>query len=173
MKTNIPSNIHKQKGVAILTFSIILLIVLTLLGTSAVDLSGMELRQSRSLMEYNRAFQVAESGLQKYLATYKVINDPVTDLPSVTYNLSTFCLVASSAAASRPACLNENVKVDTGLKVGEGMAEIELKRSNLITEAVGHKYMYVVVQSTGYSKDKNNPKAFKVILNAGLKLPKY
>jgi len=173
MQTNLPSNIKKQKGVAILTFSIILLVVLTLLGTSAIELSSMELRQSRSLMEYNRAFQVAESGLQKYLATYKVVNDPVTDLPSVTYNLSTFCLVASSAAVSKSACLNENVLPDTGLKVGEGMAEIEMKRSNLVTETGGHKYMYVVVQSTGYSKDKNDPKAFKVVLNAGLKLPKY
>ncbi len=170
MKTNIPSSIHKQKGVAILTFSVILLIVLTLLGTSAIDLSSLELRQARSLIEYNRAFQIAETGLQKYLSEYEKDN---ATLPNVRFDKPDtprdFCLIATYLPrVASPACLTTNdnlVPEDTALKIGDGVAEIEMKRTKINT------VMYLVVRSIGYSKDKDDLKAFKVILEAGLKLP--
>lgn len=168
MKTELPSLIHKQKGVAILTFSIILLIVLTLLGASAIDLSSIELRQTRSLIEYNRAFQIAETALQKYIKTYK---ENVNKIPNITNNKE-ICIIASYKDTTQtPRCNVFNI--DTTLQMGvdynndgtpDGGAEIYLKRSKK-TNGIQH----LVIQSIGYTRGYDNPKTFKVILEAGLK----
>jgi hypothetical protein len=163
MKNNLPSSIHKQKGMAILTFSIILLIVLTLLGTSAIDLSSMELRQARSLIEYNRAFQIAETALQKYINQYKVDNVIIPPVPySKPDTPKDFVTIASYKTIANP---EPYFSVDNTLQLGDGGADIEMKRS----ENIGGS-MYLIIQSIGYSKDKDDPNAFKVILNAGLKI---
>jgi hypothetical protein len=165
MKTNLPSNIHKQKGVAILTFSIILLIVLTLLGASSIDLSSMELRQARSLIEYNRAFQIAETALQQYINQYKIDGAIIPPVPYSKPNApKDFVTIASYKAMDDPDP-PAYFSVDNTLKLGDGGADIEMKRSENIAGS-----MYLIIQSIGYSQDKDDPNTFRVILNAGLKI---
>ncbi len=163
MKTQLPSNIQKQKGVAILTFSIILLIVLTLLGASSIDLSSIELQQARSLIDYNRAFQIAETALQKYINQYKIDGAIIPPVPYDKPNdPKDFVTIASYKAITNPP---PYFSVDNALQLGDGGADIEMKRS----ENIGGS-MYLILQSIGYSKDKDDPNTFKVILNAGLKI---
>jgi len=174
MKTNLPKSIRKQKGVAILTFSIILMVVLTLLGTSAIDLSSMELRQARSLIEYNRAFQMAETALQQYVNQYKADG---AILPPVPYSTETdpkpFVTIASYKDMNKPPpyfSKDDNTLLmgevdEDGKPIGCCCAEIEMKRSRDIGG-----YMYLVIRSKGYSRDKDDPKTFEVILEAGVKI---
>ncbi len=53
---------HKQDG-AVLIFSIILLLVMTLLGLSSLNNSSIQEKMSANAQEYNRTFQASESAL--------------------------------------------------------------------------------------------------------------
>lgn len=56
------SSLHKQKG-AVLIVSLMLLVVLTMLGISALNSTKFETRMSANTAEYNRIFQAAEIGI--------------------------------------------------------------------------------------------------------------
>jgi len=55
-------SLHKQQG-AVLIVSLMLLVVLTMLGVSALNSTKFETRMAANTAEYNRTFQVAEIGI--------------------------------------------------------------------------------------------------------------
>jgi hypothetical protein len=54
---------HKQTG-AVLVVALVLLVVLTMLGISAIEATKLETRMAANTREYNQAFQNAEAGLR-------------------------------------------------------------------------------------------------------------
>ena len=54
---------HKQRGVA-LFISLVLLLILTIIGISAVQTTSLEMRMTRNQYDATLAFQAAESALR-------------------------------------------------------------------------------------------------------------
>jgi hypothetical protein len=68
---------HKQQG-AVLIVSMVLLVVLTLLGVSVMNMTQLEERMASNMQEVTQAFQSAETGLSQGYADDDVWN-PTTD----------------------------------------------------------------------------------------------
>lgn len=88
---------HGQGG-AVLVMALVILVVLTILGVSVMNTSSLEALMAGSTQESNRAFQIAESGLQRSytdgtvyetLAGSPVGSAPVTSVFSYTTDLAT------------------------------------------------------------------------------------
>jgi Tfp pilus assembly protein PilX len=78
-----------ERGIA-LVFALLVLLVLTLLGVSALRTSALEQLMSGSAQEMTRAFQAAESGLGKSL----------DDMPADPNNFTTGTLAYTGATAT-------------------------------------------------------------------------
>ncbi len=70
--------IHSQTG-AVLIVSLILLVVLTMLGISAIESTKMETRMAANTKDYNQAFQNAEVGIAAAAQQYR--GAKINDLP--------------------------------------------------------------------------------------------
>lgn len=79
MRNNL-SFLKKQSGAALVT-GLIFLMVLTLLGISAVRTASMEERMSGNLRDRNLALQAAEMAL-RYAEQHVRDNDPATNVPT-------------------------------------------------------------------------------------------
>ena len=62
-------SLPRQEG-AVLILALILLVVLTMLGISAIESTKLETRMAANTAEYNRAFQIAEYGITNRLRYY-------------------------------------------------------------------------------------------------------
>jgi Tfp pilus assembly protein PilX len=62
-------SIARQEGAVLIT-SLILLVVMTMLGISAIESTKLETRMVANVIEYNRTFQIAEAGLRTASKTY-------------------------------------------------------------------------------------------------------
>lgn len=62
-------SIARQEGAVLIT-SLILLVVMTMLGISALESTKLETRMVANVIEYNRTFQIAEAGLRTASNTY-------------------------------------------------------------------------------------------------------
>lgn len=60
---------HQQQG-AVLILALILLVVLTILGISAIEATKLETKMAANTKNYNRAFQHAEEGINKTINFY-------------------------------------------------------------------------------------------------------
>lgn len=84
MTTRFP---HRQAG-AVLVVSLVLLVVLTLLGVSVMNVTQLEERMSGNAQEMTQAFQSAETGLSQAYADSSVWNPSnavtkaLTDIPT-------------------------------------------------------------------------------------------
>jgi len=81
----------RQRG-AVLIVAMILLLVLTLLGVSAMNTSQLEERMAANSQEFNRAFQSAESGLSMAVNSNTAYNlngasQPPAGIPGATSGL--------------------------------------------------------------------------------------
>lgn len=56
----------RRQGGAVLMVALIFLVVLTLLGLSAMDTTVMEVKLARNTQEHNYAFQMAETAISEY-----------------------------------------------------------------------------------------------------------
>jgi len=70
--------VQSQTG-AVLIVSLILLVVLTMLGVSAIESTKMETRMAANTRDYNQAFQNAEVGIATAAQQYK--GAKINDLP--------------------------------------------------------------------------------------------
>lgn len=59
---------NRERGMALI-MSLVILMILTVLGVTAMSTSSMQQRMSGNTQEINRAFQAAESGLNQALNT--------------------------------------------------------------------------------------------------------
>ncbi len=67
MKCNKPSP-ARQRG-TVLVMAMVILLVLTIIGVTAMNTSSLEAKMATNIQETNRAFETAESGLNKALNT--------------------------------------------------------------------------------------------------------
>jgi len=76
---------HQQQG-AVLILALILLVVLTILGISAIEATKLETKMAANTKNYNRAFQHAEEGINKTINFYlenKAIKKPDVELTTL------------------------------------------------------------------------------------------
>lgn len=76
MNTSLAHSAPQQRG-AVLIISLMLLIILTMLGISALDSTKLETKMAANTAEMNRALQIAEIGL-KLPINYSI--DKITDI---------------------------------------------------------------------------------------------
>ncbi|OMG66871.1 pilus assembly protein PilX [Stutzerimonas balearica] len=89
-------NLKKQRG-AVLLISLIMLLLLTILGTTAMRDTNLQERMAGNMRDHNLAFQAAEAGLrfaeQQVKNNYpNLINDTLypVDIPSAPVTFSAF-----------------------------------------------------------------------------------
>ncbi len=63
-KRPLTHSLVKQQGAALIV-ALMLLIILTMLGISAIDSTKLETQMAANLIEYNQAFQVSEIGVRE------------------------------------------------------------------------------------------------------------
>lgn len=86
-----------QSGYA-LVFALIILLILTILGVTVMNMSGLEFKMAGNTQEFVRAFQVAESGNSQAIAdepTYAVFDTQKTE--NVTTNIGSIPIGSSTA----------------------------------------------------------------------------
>lgn len=104
MSTTISPTGSRQRGAA-LVFSLLILLVLTILGMSAMRTSSLEQIMAGNTQELNRAFQAADSGMAKAFDTILtnaqtgVTSDPAA-FDDVAFNLISY--PAFGAQAEKP-----------------------------------------------------------------------
>ena len=142
MKMTSQSLLKKQKG-AVLAISLIILLLMTLIGVSAMQSTTLQEKMAGNLRDANLAFQAAEAGLrdaENYL--FKVAT-----LPSFTASCGNgFCLPASASGtpqwkmknASNVSYWNDSTKLrsygtDTG---AADLPDVSKQPQNLIEEIV-------------------------------------
>ena len=77
---NIKFKSTNQEG-AVLVIALILLVILTMLGISAVESTKLETRMAANTEEYNRTFQLAEAGLIDIVNYYTKNSAELLELP--------------------------------------------------------------------------------------------
>lgn len=72
------ANIRRERGTALI-MSLVILLILTILGVTAMGTASLEEKMAGNTQEINKAFQAAESGVNQSLAQGLVLN------PSINY----------------------------------------------------------------------------------------
>lgn len=65
-----------------LIMALVILLILTILGVTAMTTSSLEEKMSGNIQEQNRAFQAAESGISRVLTDTNALNPNVSYAPS-------------------------------------------------------------------------------------------
>lgn len=179
MKTNLPLHWHfkcphRQEG-AVLVISIMLLVILTMLGISAIESTKLETRMAKNTQTYNEAFQTAEAGLvqagNQLIDRISSGGGKKADKPD--------------AAADKPDAENAKVFVipecqfvevpDLEIKIegneGEvaelvGIAELDIMG---LTPKPPYKTLFFVAKSNGYNGEQEDKNVIHVTLRAGMK----
>lgn len=79
----LPPSFPNQHGMALI-MALVILLILTILGVTAMTTSSLEEKMSGNTQEQNRAFQAAESGINKVLV------DPNALVPNGSYSPSPY-----------------------------------------------------------------------------------
>ena len=85
---------HRQRGTALI-MSLVILMILTILGITAMGTASLEEKMSGNTQEGTRAFEAAESGLNQALTTAGSL-----DLNVTTTNTFTYSAMKASASVS-------------------------------------------------------------------------
>ncbi len=146
---NLKPTPHRQEG-AVLIVALVLLVVLTMLGVSAVESTKLETRMAASTREYNRAFQVAEASLLQALEKY------FDNLDSIEFSELSLSLI-----------LTDN----KGKILGKAYVKITKSATHSYTREDGEniRYYHYFIESTGFSQDDTKI-ALKVKLVEGMKI---
>ncbi len=146
--------IHPQTG-AVLFVSLMFLIVLTMLGISALDSTKLETRMAANTKEYNQAFENAEAAVATATGVYR--GDKITTLPTER--------------------LFDEFKEVTGLATGTARYRIMMSgnldsKSNLKGGSTGSRFFLVESEGTSMKKDSETAdnEATAVKLHAGIRL---
>ncbi len=137
---------HGQRGVA-LVMAMVILLVLTILGVTIMNVSGLEARMAGNTQESVRAFQFAESAIAQTVVnpslSYNLTDtNPCTNGPSSSYATTTVCLIGKSAPPGRSA---DPSQINSAVNLGKAHFQV----TSRVQTAVGGKTE--VVQ--GLSKD--------------------
>lgn len=143
-------NPSRQKG-AVLIVALMILVILTLLGISAMRFTILETRMTANMTESNRAFQVAEIGVmvpRSYnVATISSLSAGAlqTDTQQIPGNKTTSQVTFTSRR------VEGGPYADPSGRFGERSASV----------------MYFITNSTGLS-DSTNPDSAQTVLRGGL-----
>lgn len=74
-----------QRGIA-LVMALVMLMILTMLGLTAMSTSSLEEKMSGNIQESTRAFEAAESGISSAVGTAGLLNPNTTQAAPVTRN---------------------------------------------------------------------------------------
>jgi len=169
MKTNLPLHWHfnlphRQEG-AVLVISLMLLVILTMLGISAIESTKLETRMAKNTKAYNEAFQMAEVGLaqagNQLIATVLAQTTGTTGTTEVSIPDDDFLELPLFQLGE----LGEEKVAELGIKMSKTEKPSSTKRVNL----------FFVVQSTGYNGKLDEVNAINVTLEGGMKreAPKF
>jgi PilX N-terminal len=155
---------HRQQG-AVLIISLMLLIILTMLGISALDATKLETKMAANTAEMNRALQVAEIGLKI------PINYPVDKIVDIATRADSNPLTAEYYR------FNSSNQLIPATGVGASSAsyvlEVQTIRSNEFYpdksgkgKCSGDCVLNFIIRSTGRSREDVN--APRVMLRGGM-----
>lgn len=151
------SHLHRQRG-AVLVISLMLLIILTMLGISALDSTKLETKMAANTAEMNRALQVAEIGLRIPLSY------PKAELVKIAAYSDTYPMNPSySSYWKRYYKFDSNQKVQLNSSVGDSSADYSLKVTVLRAtgsyedvsgspRCAGKCVLHFIIESTGRSR---------------------
>ena len=159
MKTYLPTSTHfncphRQEG-AVLIIALMLLIVLTMLGISAIESTKLETKMAANTTNYNRAFQTAEAGLAEALDSYLVTANNIEE--------------AFEGITQQKQC-NDNA---SSLSVGDSKAVrcVEKSGTEKMTSA-DTKQLFYIVESTGHSHGSDTNSLYaKVVAGVSIEGP--
>ncbi|MDD2814942.1 MAG: PilX N-terminal domain-containing pilus assembly protein [Thiotrichaceae bacterium] len=141
----------KQNG-AVLIVALMILVILTLLGISAMRFTILETRMTANMAESNRAFQVAEIGVM-VPRSYSVAT--ISSLSAGTLQTDTRQIPGNKTTISQVTFTSRRVEggpyADSSGRFGERSASV----------------MYFITNSTGLS-DSTNPDSAQTVLRGGL-----
>lgn len=144
------SPLPRQQQGAVLLMSLILLIILTLLGISAMESTKMETRMAANMTEYNRALQIAEVGVFTPLNFY--LGNNMAQLANIPEQGST---------------PPNTLMVGQGGNLGK--VTYTLRKSSTSRPLGSLKRSYFIIESTGYSNTDEH-QSLQVQLSAGMVL---
>jgi Tfp pilus assembly protein PilX len=138
--TNIKPTPHRQEG-AVLIVALVLLVVLTMLGISAVESTKLETRMAASTRDYNRAFQAAEANLIQAVDIFKSLDS----IENISQN--------PNSSSESPVTGNANVNITKSATVSYTGED----GKNII-------YHHFFIESTGFSQeDETNALQVKLV----------
>lgn len=134
----------RNQGGAVLVVALVLLIVLTMLGISAIESTKLETKMAANTTNYNRAFQTAEAGLSQALQIY--LND--TDAFDGITETEVCDTDASDDLLEPLHLIDENGKITIASQcVRQSKTQIQINTSTT--------QLFYVVRSTGASHAHN------------------
>jgi len=171
MKTNLPLHWHfklprRQEG-AVLVVSLMLLVILTMLGISAIDSTKLETRMAKNAQAYNEAFQMAEVGLSQ--AGNQLIQAVLNQAQAAGTTGTTQVSIPDDDFLALPS-------FQLGRVGEEKEAELGIMRSKTeVLVSTTKVNLFFVVQSKGYNGKSNEKNAISVTLEGGMRrgAPKF
>lgn len=174
----------RQEQGAVLIMALMLLIILTLLGISAIETTKLETRMAANTKEYNRTFQMAEVGIstlrKKYMSSPKEINQiPIKKVAPVVPDESSDPddpnnndpNSQDNSTANEPNTyqlidFKKGVHFEGG-KPFNGKVEFQITRSKTLIKKGSDTIPFFILESTGYNIN-NEGEAIQVQLHGGL-----
>ncbi|MDY6994202.1 MAG: PilX N-terminal domain-containing pilus assembly protein [Pseudomonadota bacterium] len=142
---------HQQQG-AVLILALILLVVLTILGISAIEATKLETKMAANTKNYNRAFQHAEEGISETVDFY--VSNPAIKKPGI--ELTTL----------EEAHKEDNVEYP--VDIDDSITEIKVMAPGKAISQGSIAWQPILVESTGKLKRNKN---IRVKIVAGLVKP--
>ncbi len=177
MKTNLPLHWHfklphRQEG-AVLFVSLMFLVILTMLGISAIDSTKLETRMAKNTKAYNEAFQMAEVGLaeagNQLILTVLAQTAGTTETTTTNETTTTEVSIPNDSFLELEAFklgeVGKEKVAELGIKMSKTREQLSTKRENI----------FFVVQSKGYNGKLEEENAINVTLEGGMKreAPKF
>ncbi|MEK8016827.1 MAG: pilus assembly PilX N-terminal domain-containing protein [Candidatus Parabeggiatoa sp.] len=146
----IPTPSH-QEGAVLIT-SLILLVIITMLGVSAIEATKLETRMAANTREYNLAFQIAQSGIDHTFRTYEEQPEMLSGMPDDKW-------------LSKPP--EAKTKEFESINIGSGTARFRVMKSSKQVDYGSKVSRYFIIESTGCTK-KNCNNGVKAVIVGGM-----
>jgi len=147
----IPTPSH-QEGAVLIT-SLILLVIITMLGVSAIEATKLETRMAANTREYNLAFQIAQSGIDHTFRQYEKQPGLLSELPDDKWLI-------------KPPDATPADKLDK-LDIGSGTARFRVMKSSKQVDYGSKVSRYFIIESTGCTT-KNCNNGVKAVIVGGM-----
>lgn len=144
MKTYLPTStnqMRREEG-AVLIVALVLLLVLTMLGISAIESTKLETKMAANTTNYSRAFQTAEAGLAQALQIYLTDTNAFDGISETEV-----CDTDKTDDLLEPLSLKDEHGKITGVA-----KQCVIKSGTELTNSSSETQLFYVVRSTGASQ---------------------